>query len=178
MARQPVLWRDAVGIRLARSRLSWKLHSSETATLMMPRPTSTLAAIAAVAMLQGGSATLPFGDSRAHAAIDACAGSARAASQACADQTLRRAHSKEVPVEERAPRVAGHPLTAVVVTQCNLLVAVYLTMPDGRLLRYDNSASVPAERLIQMAYTATRSERVEVSCRNRGAAGYERHDPL
>ena len=65
-----------------------------------------------------------------------------------------------------------------VVTQCNLIVAVYLTMPDGRLLRYDHSASVPADQLLEMAYTATRSERVEVSCTEGGAVGFEKHDPV
>jgi hypothetical protein len=29
-----------------------------------------------------------------------------------------------------------------------------------------------------MAYTATRSERVEVSCNDTGAVGYEQHDPV
>ena len=84
----------------------------------------------------------------------------------------------EVPVEKDAPKVEGHPLTSVVVTQCNLIVAVYMTMPDGRLLRFDKSAAVPSEQLMTMAYSATRSERVEVSCNDTGAAGYEKHDPV
>jgi len=84
----------------------------------------------------------------------------------------------EVPVEKDAPQVEGHPLTSVIVTQCNLIVAVYMTMPDGRLLRFDKSAAVPSEQLMTMAYSATRSERVEVSCNDTGAAGYEKHDPV
>ncbi len=88
------------------------------------------------------------------------------------------AHVTEVPVEKDAPKVEGHPLTSVVVTQCNLIVAVYMTMPDGRLLRFDKSASVPSEQLMTMAYSATRSERVEVSCNDVGAAGYEKHEPV
>jgi hypothetical protein len=88
------------------------------------------------------------------------------------------AHVTEVPVEKEAPKVEGHPLTSVVVTQCNLIVAVYMTMPDGRLLRFDKSAAVPSEQLMTMAYSATRSERVEVSCNDTGAAGYEKHDPV
>jgi hypothetical protein len=51
-------------------------------------------------------------------------------------------------------------------------------MPDGRLLRFDKTAAVPAEQLLSMAYTATRSERVEVSCENMGAVGFEHHEPL
>lgn len=88
------------------------------------------------------------------------------------------AHMAEVPIEKNAPPADGHPLTSVVVTQCNLIVAVYLTMADGRLLRFDRTAEIPAEQLLSMAYTATRSERVEVSCEDVGAVGYERHDDL
>jgi hypothetical protein len=84
----------------------------------------------------------------------------------------------EVPAEKEAPKVEGHPLTSVVVTQCNLIVAVYMTMPDGRLLRFDKSAAVPSEQLMTMAYSATHSERVEVSCNDTGAAGYEKHEPV
>jgi hypothetical protein len=93
-------------------------------------------------------------------------------------EVTRVAQRTEVAVEKEAPAVAGHPLTSVVVTQCNLLVAVYMTMPDGKLLRFDSTASVPADQLLQMAYTATRSERVEVSCNDAGAVGYEKHDPV
>ncbi len=88
------------------------------------------------------------------------------------------AHVTEVPVEQNAPQIEGHPLTSVVVTQCNLIVAVYMTMPDGRLLRFDKSAEVPSEQLMTMAYSATRSERVEVSCNDMGAAGFEKHEPV
>jgi hypothetical protein len=88
------------------------------------------------------------------------------------------AHVTEVPIEKDAPAATNHPLTSVVVTQCNLIVAVYMTMPDGRLLRFDHSAQLPAEQLLDMAYTASRSERVEVSCNNSGAVGYEQHDPV
>jgi hypothetical protein len=88
------------------------------------------------------------------------------------------ANATEVPIENNAPDAPGHPLTSVVVTQCNLIVAVYMTMPDGRLLRFDSTASVPAETLVQMSYTATRSERVEVSCQGAGAVGYEKHNPI
>lgn len=87
--------------------------------------------------------------------------------------------SHEVPIEPMAPHVDGHPLTSVVVTQCNLIVAVYMTMPDGRLLRFDKSANIPSEQLMTMAYSATRSERVEVDCNGAGGAvGYEKHDPV
>jgi hypothetical protein len=97
-------------------------------------------------------------------------------SLAAAPQIVARA--AEVPVEKNAPQIPGHPLTSVVVTQCNLIVAVYVTMNDGRLLRFDKSSSVPADRLITMAYGAVRSERVEVSCHEVGSVGYETHDPV
>jgi len=86
------------------------------------------------------------------------------------------AQATEVPVEKNAAGAPeGHPLTSVVVTQCNLIVAVYMTMPDGRLMRFDKSDDIPADKLLSIAYTATRSERVEVSCNDNGVVGYETH---
>jgi hypothetical protein len=83
----------------------------------------------------------------------------------------------EVAIEKNAvDSEEGHPLTSVVVTQCNLVVAVYVTMPDGRLLRFDKSANVPIDQLLTMAYTATRSERVEVACNDNGLVGFETHE--
>jgi hypothetical protein len=95
-----------------------------------------------------------------------------------APRVTQVAHVTEVPLEKEAPPMEGHPLTSVVVTQCNLIVAVYMTMPDGRLLRFDKSTALPSEQLMTMAYSATRSERVEVSCNDAGAAGYEKHEPV
>ena len=95
-----------------------------------------------------------------------------------ATRVTQVAHVTEIPVEKEAPKVEGHPLTSVVVTQCNLIVAVYMTMSDGRLLRFDKTTAVPSEQLMTMAYSATRSERVEVSCNEEGAAGYEKHEPV
>src|ERR1700736_6775710 len=40
-------------------------------------------------------------------------------------QAIPVAHVTEVPVEMQAPQPQGHPITSVVVTQCNLIVAVY-----------------------------------------------------
>jgi hypothetical protein len=90
------------------------------------------------------------------------------------------AQAAEVPENTDATPVEGHPLTSVVITQCNLIVAVYMTMPDGKLLRFDKSSSVPADKMITMAYSATRSERVEVACESNGigVVGYEKHEPL
>jgi hypothetical protein len=102
----------------------------------------------------------------------------------CAAEIMREARGTEVAVDKDVPSMAGQPLTSVVVTQCNLIVAVYMTMPDGRLLRFDNKAAVPAEQLIKLAYTAPRSERVEVSCDEDAgesagvAVGFERHEPI
>jgi hypothetical protein len=101
---------------------------------------------------------------------------------AFADPSAERAspvaNRTEVAIEKDAPAVPGHPLTSVVVTQCNLVVAVYMTMPDGKLLRFDSTTAVTAQSLVEMAYTATRSERVEVSCNQVGAVGYETHNPI
>ena len=96
----------------------------------------------------------------------------------CAAEVLRVAQHTEIAPQKDVPDVSGHPLTSVVVTQCNLIVAVYLTMQDGTLLRFDSHATVSADQLLQMAYTATRSERVEVSCNDTGAVGFEKHEPM
>ena len=90
------------------------------------------------------------------------------------------AQASEVPENADATAVEGHPLTSVVITQCNLIVAVYLTMPDGKLLRFDKSTGVEADRMISMAYSAARSERVEVACESNGigVVGYEKHGTL
>jgi hypothetical protein len=76
----------------------------------------------------------------------------------------------DVPIERTLPKVKGHPVTAVVVTQGSQLVAVYLTMADGRLIRFDGTSGLPVDELIAMAYAATRSERVDVGC--------ETHQPI
>ena len=146
----------------------------------MNRLISPLAALATVALAQG--CATPAQTQRTAAATAPESNSAMSASCAgpeCSAAVLRVAQRTEVAPEKNAPSVPGHPLTSVVVTQCNLIVAVYLTMPDGTLLRFDSSAKVPADQLLQMAYTATRSERVEVSCNDAsGAVGYEKHDPV
>ncbi len=87
-------------------------------------------------------------------------------------------HGSEVERNEQAPVIEGRPLTAVVVTQCNLVVAVYMTMPDGRLVRFDQRAEVPAQELVAIAYTAVSSERVEVACDALGAAAFEKHGSI
>jgi hypothetical protein len=93
---------------------------------------------------------------------------------------LNGAHA---PASEIAPNPEvdvreGQPLTAVVVTQCNLVVAVYFTMQDGKLIRFDKDAgsSIKAEDLVALAYnSAKRSERVEVGCDTPGVAATEAH---
>jgi hypothetical protein len=93
-------------------------------------------------------------------------------------KSRRVAQGSELGGDKDAPVVEGHPLTSVVVTQCNLVVAVYMTMPDGRFLRFDQKANVSAEELLTMAYTASHSERVEVSCQGEGLVAYEKHEPI
>jgi hypothetical protein len=141
----------------------------------MNRLMSSLAVLVTASFAQGCATLNPT--SSVAAAHDGTVGSNSCAGPKCAAEVLRVAHRTEVPVEKEAPNLQGHPLTSVVVTQCNLIVAVYMTMPDGTLLRFDSGAKVPADQLLQMAYTATRSERVEVSCSDTGAVGYEKHEP-
>jgi len=96
----------------------------------------------------------------------------------CDKQKQRVVHGTELGSDKDAPVVEGHPLTSVVVTQCNLVVAVYMTMPDGRFLRFDQKANVSAEELVTVAYSAAHSERVEVSCEGEGLVAYEKHEPV
>lgn len=152
----------------------------------MNRLMSSLAVLAAASLAQGCATTQPTTTQRVSNTLAQAPGVGSGSvgsdhpcsGSQCAAEALRIAHRTEVAPEKNAPAVPGHPLTSVVITQCNLIVAVYLTMPDGSLLRFDSSASVPADQLLQMAYTATRSERVEVSCNDTGAVGYEKHDPV
>ena len=145
----------------------------------MNRLMSSLAVLATASLAQGcatSQSTLRTASATAQSSSAALKPTSGVVSDTA--EVMRVAQRTEIAVEKEAPAVAGHPLTSVVVTQCNLLVAVYMTMPDGKLLRFDSSASVPADQLLQMAYTATRSERVEVSCHDAGAVGYEKHDPV
>lgn len=84
----------------------------------------------------------------------------------------------QVAINKDAVPVEGRPTSAIAVTQCNLLVAVFLTMPDGRLLHFDSRSGVPHDKLLLMAYTAVRSERVEISCDSIGVKGYEKHETI
>ena len=87
------------------------------------------------------------------------------------------ADGTDIAPNKDTPAVEGHPLTSVVVTQCSLIVAVYVTMSDGRLVRFDRENSkLPADQLLAMAYTAERSERIEISCDGTAIEGFERHD--
>lgn len=101
--------------------------------------------------------------------------SAQSAPPATSDKVAKRT---EIQPDKNAPQMEGNALTSVVVTQCNLLVAVYVTTQEGKLLRFDKSAGVPPEKLLNRAYAAARSERVEVACQNAGIVGYETHQPL
>lgn len=69
-----------------------------------------------------------------------------------------------VPANDHAPLLTTKPLSAVVITQCSLLIAVYLTMPDGRLLRFTEKSGVALADLLDMAYAATRSENADIPC--------------
>jgi hypothetical protein len=145
----------------------------------MNRLMSSLAVLATAALAQGCATTSQPTQRTAQPVAQAAGAKFERTSGAESNsEVLRVAQRTEVAAEKDAPNVQGHPLTSVVVTQCNLIVAVYMTMPDGSLLRFDGKAAVPVDQLLQMAYTATRSERVEVSCNDTGAVGYEQHDPV
>jgi hypothetical protein len=140
------------------------------------KPLVSIAVISATIVMQGCATSTHLGgeDSAARAFSS---NTNEVSPIALAPDGKKAVNGAAVGVTKDVPLVEGHPLTAVVVTQCNLVVAVYMTMQDGRLLRFDSKANVPAEQLVTMAYTATRSERVEVSCEGTGVAGYETHVP-
>lgn len=90
---------------------------------------------------------------------------------------ITTAAAAEVPRDPNAPPlIEGHPLTAVVVTQCNLIVAAYITTSNGKLYRFDVTSQdkIPADKLLELAYSAARSERIEISCDGSKAA-FESH---
>lgn len=126
---------------------------------------TTTPAVVASAQVASAHSTNPVSPIQMQCTAKSCAGNSTA-------------RGVEIGDEKNAPFVEGHPVTSVVVTQCNLVVAVYMTMPDGRLLRFDKSSDIPADQLVSLAYTATRSERVEVSCNGTGVVGYEKHEPI
>ena len=141
----------------------------------------SLAVISTAALVQGCTTSTHFGvgPDEKPVATHALAGSANEVYPIALSRAGQSAvNGEEIGIGKDVPIVEGHPLTGVVVTQCNQVVAVYMTMPDGRLLRFDKKANVPAEQLVAMAYTATRSERVEVSCEGMGVTGYETHQPM
>ncbi len=83
----------------------------------------------------------------------------------------------QIQPDHAVEKIDGQPLTAVVVTQCNLIEAVYLTMPDGKLLRFSANQlqKIPAGDLVGFVYTRAKvSERIETDCR--GAAGLPRFE--
>jgi hypothetical protein len=76
----------------------------------------------------------------------------------------------------KVPNQDDQPLTAVIVTQCNQVVAVYFTMSSGKLLRFGKEAGVSAETLVDLAYKSAKySERIEVSCNGLGETAREPH---
>jgi hypothetical protein len=51
-------------------------------------------------------------------------------------------------------------------------------MSPGPRFDQSNSQQISADTLLTMVYGATRSERIEVSCNDEGAVGFEKHDPV
>jgi hypothetical protein len=73
--------------------------------------------------------------------------------------------------DKNAPPV-NTDISAVIVTQCNQLIAVYITDKDSKLLRFDKKNNIPLSQLMDRAWAAQLVERVEVSCEGQGTRGY------
>lgn len=75
----------------------------------------------------------------------------------------------EIPDEQR-------PLTGILITQCNEVIAGYVTMPDGRLQRFDksNEAQMSSPALQALIMSAKSKERIEIGC---SAASYQIIEP-
>jgi hypothetical protein len=56
------------------------------------------------------------------------------------------------------------PLTAVVITQCNDLISVIITMPDGTLRHFGPTDGLSHDEAIHLAEEAVHSIQVQVHC--------------
>lgn len=67
--------------------------------------------------------------------------------------------AEEIPEEQK-------PLTGILITQCNEVVAGYVTMPDGRLQRFDKNdeAQMSSPALQALIMSAKSKERIEIGC--------------
>lgn len=68
-------------------------------------------------------------------------------------------------------------LTGVLITQCNMIIAAYMTTTDGRLVRFDvrDQTQMSASALQTLVYSARVSERIELRC-DGTTFGTERHE--
>lgn len=79
--------------------------------------------------------------------------------------------------EQADPALAVDALSGVLITQCNQVVAAYVTLNDGRLVRFDvrDQQALSATALEALVYSSRVSERVEFSCDGSTIEGFERH---
>lgn len=80
--------------------------------------------------------------------------------------------------EKADPELAINAVSGVLITQCNQLVAAYVTLSDGRLVRFDvrDQEAISATALEALVFSARVSERVEFSCDGSTIEGFERHE--
>lgn len=79
-------------------------------------------------------------------------------------------HAEDIPAEQA-------PLTGILITQCNEVVAGYVTMPDGRLQRFDksNAAQMSSPALQALIMSAKSKERIEIGCEGLGYQIFKPH---
>lgn len=66
--------------------------------------------------------------------------------------------------EQPAKVEPATPWTAVAVTQCNLLVALFITSADGKLITIDKESGVSSADALRMGQKAKTATRIEVAC--------------
>lgn len=82
----------------------------------------------------------------------------------CAGIALNKASSEDLPVNYEGKPQPGQPLTAVVVTQCNLIVVAYITTGEGKLIRLDSTSGLSVQQLVAAVSLAKTLTSVAVAC--------------
>jgi len=73
-------------------------------------------------------------------------------------------------LEERPQIPPTPPLTAIAITHCSEIVAIYITAADGKLIRIDKDSGVTDGAALDAAQMALTARRLEIGCNGETAA--------